>query len=303
MSDLASLFDPAIHIPQMLREMPCANAPKAWSTYLAEIEHRMHDQKFAEGFQKVCPVAGAEAWEYNYRIHVAGDLTFVSSIRFEGLLLGKPFVEILLWSNSPASEQLRLITDIVKSEYSRFKPRRIKYFSPIDHSIHQEDKEDFAFFVENTSAIRSGERPLRYEDVELTPATSLDFYPDLVRIYEGLKEESPHALKPEQLPSLKKSMEQGLVFEAFIKGQWAGMMSAQQLTERFYSGVFIVEEALERQYRGQGYAPAMQRRFIEQLDRDQLVFGEILWWNERSRRTAMRVGRKKCGTTFFHSLE
>jgi RimJ/RimL family protein N-acetyltransferase len=303
MSALASLFDPAIHIPQMLREMTCANAPKAWSTYLAEIEHRMHDQNFAEGFRELCPVANAESSEYNYRIHSTRDITFVSSIRFEGLSLEKPFVEIPLWSRPLTCEELSLITNVVTSEYSRFKPRRIKYFNPNDRAIHREDKEDFAFFVENTSVIQSGERPLRYDDVELRPAASLDFYPDLIRIYEGLKEESPHALKPEQLPSLEKSMQQGLIYEAFIKGQWAGMMSAQQLTERFYSGVFIVEEALDRQYRGQGYAPAMQRKFIEQLDRDQLVFGEILWWNERSRRTAMRVGRKKCGTTFFHKIE
>jgi hypothetical protein len=297
------MFDMQLHMPAMLREMPCANAEAAWSAYLSDIKLRMHDANFAKGFQKLCPVQGTEASHYNYRLHQEDGLAFVSSIRFAGLSLAEPFIEILLWNQPLTSETLTLTTAIVKREYSIFHPKRVKYFSALDQPIHADDREDFAFFIENTSTITSSDKPLRYDDIELKPASSLDFYPDLVRIYDGLKDESPHTLKPEPISSLETSLKQGLVYEAFIKGQWAGMMSAQLLTERFYSGVFIVEEALDRQYRGQGYAPAMQRKFIDQLEGDQLVFGEILWWNERSRRTAMRVGRKKCGTTFFHAID
>lgn len=297
------LFDPKMHAPRMLREMPCANAGEAWSTLLAEIEHRMHDQGFGEGFQKLCPVHDAHASEYNFRLHEGEGLQFVSSIRFAGLSLAEPFVEILLSSQPMSEATISEMAACVKREYEIFKQRRIRYCSPDDLVILNGDPEDFAFFAENTSVIHASHKPERIDEVELRPAVALDFYPDLVNIYGTLKEGDSNELQPESLSSLETSLQQGLVYEAFIDGQWAGMMSAQRFTERFYSGVFVVEEVLDKRFRGQGYAPAMQRRFIDQLNGDQLVFGEILWWNERSRRTALRVGRKKCGTTFFHRIE
>jgi RimJ/RimL family protein N-acetyltransferase len=302
MRGLASLFDSGLHISPTLQGLSCAKTPEAWKAYIADIELRMHDEAFVQGFQKLCPVDGAEAADYNYRLHQLEELAFVSSIRFAGLSLEEPFVEILLSSKPLDEDLLRLMTKVLIGEYAKFKPKRLRYFSPNDRAIFAEDREDFAFFIENTSTIQHCTRPARFDEIQIRPATSLEFYPDLVRIYEELKDENLGTLNPEPPTSLDLSLKQGLLFEAFIEGQWAGMISAQRMTERFYSGIYIVEEVLDKKYRGQRYAPAMQRKFIDQLEADQLVFGEILWWNERSRRTAMRVGRKKCGTTFSHSI-
>jgi RimJ/RimL family protein N-acetyltransferase len=299
---LLTLFDPKIHIPKLLSELLCAKTPEAWSTFVAVIEHRMHDTVFAEAFHQSCPVDGAQASEYNYKLIQDDELSFVGSIRFAGLSLSEPFVEILLCNMPLTGATLDRIVSLVRSEYAVFAPRRIRYFSPQDKPIIADAREDFAFFVENTSTIHASEIPARFDEVTLRPAASLDFYPDLIRIYEGLKDDSHHELKPESRESLKTSLKQGLLYEAFVEDRWAGMISAHRLTERFYNGVFIVEEVLDKQFRGKGYAPAMQRKFIDQLEKDSLVFGEILYWNHRSRKTAMRVGRKKCGTTFFHLI-
>jgi RimJ/RimL family protein N-acetyltransferase len=301
MIDLARSFDRDMHLPALLREMACANIDKGWREYLAQITDRLTNREFAGGFYNAVPVEGADPSEYNYRIVSGQDIAIVCSLRFKSLAADEPFIEIMLCDRHLDRETINQVGALVKAEYSRFKPDRIRYMSIDDTPLHAEDEEDHAVFVGDIGALQQQQKPERYEEIELRPATDLEFYPHLFRNYEEMFQE--RELTPESAASLQRSMDQGLLFEAFIKGQWAGMMSAHRMTERFYTGVFIVEEIIDEKFRGQGYAPAMQRKFIDLLERDAMVFGEILSWNQRSRRTAMRVGRKKCGTTFFHKIE
>ncbi|HET6512215.1 MAG TPA: GNAT family N-acetyltransferase [Candidatus Kapabacteria bacterium] len=302
MRDLASLFDPALHIPTRLFELPSANIAKGWSDFLSQIELRMHDRAFAEGFRQAAPFEGADAPEYNYRLIEREGLIVVLSLRFKALSLTEPFIEVLLCDRVLDRDSLTLIRRVAKDEYSRFAPDRIRYFALDARPLLPDDQEDFAFFVGEINEIRKRPRPRRYSDVEVRPSASLEFYPKLQKVYQELDRETGQELTPEGRESLQSSLEQGLLYEAFIDGEWAGMISAHIMTERFLTGVFIVEEVIAEKFRGKGYAPAMQRKFIECLQDGKLVFGEILWWNERSRKTALRVGREKCGATFFHHV-
>jgi RimJ/RimL family protein N-acetyltransferase len=298
---ILSIFDPALHIPRLLFELPHADVKKGWSDFLGEITHRMHDSEFAEDFRNAVPIEGADASEYNYRYVEHEDLKLVLSLRFKALTMTEPFIEVLLCNQPIDREVARAIGAIARKEYARFQPDRIRYLSLEDAPLWKEDQEDFAFFVGEVEELQRSKVPDRYDEIELRRAVDLSCYPKLLESYRDLTD--ARELRPESEASLKRSLEEGLLYEAFMKGQWAGMMAAQRMTDRFLTGVYIVEEVLSRPFRGEGYAPVMQRKFIDQLEGDQLVFGEILWWNERSRRTALRVGRKKCGTTFFHSIE
>lgn len=298
---LFSLFDRDTHLPRALRQIPSANIEKGWDDYLLQITDRLTNRGFAQGFYEAVPFEGADPSEYNYRLLRRSDLSFVSSLRFKALTMTEPFIEVMLCSASLDKHVVTSIGRIVKEEYARFRPDRVRYLSLDDSALWPEDQEDFAVYAGDVDTLRNSPEPPRSDEIELEAAPDLAFYPRLLSNYEKLFSE--RQLQPEPLSSLERSMDQGLLCEAFINHQWAGMMAAQRMTERFYTGVFVVEEIIDEQFRGQGFAPAMQRKFIDRLENDVMVFGEILAWNERSRRTAIRVGRKKCGTTFFHRIE
>lgn len=298
---LSSLFDQQLHLPATLLSMPSSKIEKGWSAHLAQITDRLTNREFAQGFYNAVPVNGADPSEYNYRLIQTQGLSIVCSLRFKALSMSEPFIEIMLCDKPLDRETITWIGSIVKEEYSRFKPDSVRYLSLDDDPLCPGDREDFAVFVGDIAALQAQQKPNRYHDLELRPSMDIEFYPCLLRNYEELFRE--RELTPERAASLERSLEQGLLYEAFIDGQWAGMMSAHRMTERFYTGVFIVEEIIDEKFRGQGWAPVMQRNFIDQLESDAMVFGEILWWNDRSRRTALRVGRKKCGTAFFHKID
>lgn len=67
----------------------------------------------------------------------------------------------------------------------------------------------------------------------------------------------------------------------------------------------VIEELLETPFRGRGFAPAMQRMFLERLaDKDdRLVWGTIDARNIPSLRTAQRVGREIVFGNMFFPIE
>ena len=69
------------------------------------------DRSFAESFQKRCPVPGAAIADYNYRLlALSGGRHVLASIRFRGLDLQKPFVDILHRDFAPGSpDEVRIL--------------------------------------------------------------------------------------------------------------------------------------------------------------------------------------------------
>ena len=86
-----------------------------------------------------------------------------------------------------------------------------------------------------------------------------------------------------------------------IEKAWAGVIAAERRSEVFLSGYCVIEEILGGKYRGKGFAPAVQRMMIENLELqgDEMIFGHISLKNSPSLRTASRVGRSDVGGYLF----
>ena len=104
---------------------------------------------------------------------------------------------------------------------------------------------------------------------------------------------------------LEKCERSKSLFEVLIEGESAGVIGG--FADRSYGlkGYLVADEILDDEHRGRGFAPAMQRRFIDALraSEDDLVFGTIAVQNAASIRTALRVGRVDVGGWWFVPID
>ena len=102
---------------------------------------------------------------------------------------------------------------------------------------------------------------------------------------------------------MEECRKEGLLYSVFIEGQKAGLIGG--VTEAFlgHSAVYFVEVILSSQFRGRGFAPAVQRAFIDLLpETNGLVWGTIDAKNSPSLQSALRVGRVVVRREFLLSL-
>ena len=103
----------------------------------------------------------------------------------------------------------------------------------------------------------------------------------------------PAEIGPASVEELQACLEQGLLFDAPVDWEWAGVVAARE--EPFFGrdGYLVVEELLAAPYRGRGLGACLQRHLIERLmpAGGAMVHGTIHASNVASRRTAERCGR------------
>ena len=143
------------------------------------------------------------------------------------------------------------------------------------------------------------------EKIALKLVQSMAFYPRYKSIYQQFISENPFYLKVGQLESkedLEKLILKKTLFHIEVEGQWAGIIAADKMIDGWLEGFCIIEEMLDKPFRGKGFAAAAQRHLIEQLpsEKGDLIFGTIGHKNVPSLKTALRVGRISLGKTVFY---
>lgn len=160
-------------------------------------------------------------------------------------------------------------------------------------------------FAMPVSAVQALPPPRSAERVRVERAADLGFYDEYARHYGRWHREAPglaRHVRVEPREALARHLADGLLFLVVIDGRIGGVMACfGDWCERGLWGYRMAEEFLYPDFRGQGLAAAVQRRYIDALDGSggRAVFGWIHPLNAPSIRTATRVGRIDVGGYFY----
>lgn len=233
-------------------------------------------------------VSGSSPKDFQERIFNLDNGDFIlAGIRFRNLELDKPFVSV--WSSS-SKISVEVIANCIKKEFAVFKPQFLRMRFPYPHSTHANiDSLTVAGLIKEMPTLHS-------QEIELRPATSVDFYDRYLEEYEAFYQKDPelrHEVRTESLEGFDEPLKNGLLFKVFIKESFAGIMAGQKSDLYGRKGLCVYEELLFQEFKGQGYGPLIQNAFVKKLEHQfELLWGTISPLNPRSLKTALRNGRK-----------
>ncbi len=269
----------------------------------------MEDDSYAERFRDYYFVENSEQEDYGHIvIELAGGNQIMTGLRFFNLELDKAYVEVLHHTHEKLSKKiLTEIRDKIKERYKIFNPFAFRILSsgnPVKDFKPLKITEDLAYFAGLKESICQMDKPIKYDQVEVVRSENLDFYSLYKGLLEFYIEENPGSeqfIFVHDKDYLKNVMDKNNLFTIFIDEQWAGLIGVELQSEKYLDGYLVIEECLIKKFRGKHFAPAIQRKMIEQLpgDHHTIIYGEIHSNNIPSRRTAARVGRLKTGAYYF----
>ena len=257
-------------------------------------------------------IYGTQINDYKARL-IQSDLgDMITGIRFVGGDLTKPAVFIILKDFELVyAKDIQQITHLIKSEYRAFRPQRMRWFSTKDESALIEYnsflKGDLFLISNFISDLKKQPEPEHYTELELKQTQSGSWYSKYQKEYEIIHNENPFAIEMGQAETKTKMQDladKGLLFEAYRKNDFVGIIAVDRQRSWFLDGYVVMEELLFQPFRTQKLASAMQRHLINQLDGDlnQMLYGTIHYDNLSSLKTAYRCGRKYCGMYIFSDL-
>lgn len=274
----------------------------------------MYDDIFAHGFKRLCPFKDINADNYKYQVLKLDDhRKIMTSIRFKGLNISNPFVEILHFNFKPNfKEDLEDLQKAILLKYDEFKPKSIRVFcSPEIFTTFDIDVNtscDFRFVAALISDIKSKPKPLNYEKVSLTSANDLKIYSRYLNLYDQLYRENPnliHVISTESRESFEKVRNAGTLFNIEINGKWAGIVGVSKKSEKFLHGYEMFDIIISKSFRQKGFTHAIQRRLIDKLEsyHHETIFGQINPLNTNVLKTALKIGGKDLGGWYFINLK
>ena len=277
----------------------------------AMIEERTRDA-WAEGYRERCLVEGTTADDYRLRLVDLGrDGRYMAGIHFRNLRVDAPFVGVAARTVPFRDPQHvhRVVRDLLAA-FDRFRPAEVQVeqrSDPPELALGdlREASADKRLIAGRIGDLLALPRPGRAERVVVEPITAAQpIWSRYERLYDAF-----HAREPEMrdrvpisgFEKLEESAEAGCLFVVRIDDERAGMIAGLPSHAHGLRGIVVIDEILGERYRGRGFAPACQRRFIEALpaSADDVVFGTIDARNTPSLRTALSVGRLDVGGWWF----
>lgn len=273
----------------------------------------MHDDIFAHGFKRLCPVPDTQTDDYKYQVLELNDgRKIMTSIRFKGLNILHPFVEILHYNFEPNfKKDLPIIKSAVLHKYADFKPRSIRIFTGTDLYTELDNSDnincDYRFFAAKISYIKSLPQPKNYNKVALEPARDLKIYSQYLELYGQLYRENPHLIHvivSESRENFEKVRNAGTLFNIYVQDKWAGIVGVTKRTEKFLHGYKMFDIIISKSYRQKGFTHAIQRKLFDILDHEhhETIYGEINPLNNKVISTAHKVGGLDLGGWYFITL-
>ena len=275
------------------------------------IEH-CRDRARAERVARRCPVQGAQTGDYRGQLLDLGDLVVLAGLRFKGLDVGHPFVELIAaGSDLLGPGVLSRCCAALMQAYRVFKPRSVRIqlgaHQPIEAAAASVEVEpDLRILVGPIAELQTSPKPRHYDAITIQRCSDLGFYDRYQRTLEAARRERPH-LAESLYVSTKEDMQallaEGHTYEAWIDERWGGLIAAASGRYMGRDGFVVHEELLIPELRGQGYGAPLQRHLIDRLDGADgaLLYGTIHHANTASLRTARRCGRIDVGGYYFTS--
>lgn len=244
-------------------------------------------------------VPGTVPLDYSEKFYLLSDGRVVlAGIRHLSGDAGRPFVHFVL-PFTPLRKDLAVLRDFATTAFSKFSPKQFS-FSQRPGDFSQASR---CHVVGRIQEIRGRPafdsipglsfRPFRFEsDLEWYRSAYEEFHASLPHLKEWVP------LTDEE--ELRRSEEDGLIFVVEIAGRLAGLIAAEKRGLLGASGAYMNELLLVPPFKGRGFAPAIQRKFIDEFLTDvELIWGTIDSRNLSSMRTALRVGRKVIRSEYF----
>jgi L-amino acid N-acyltransferase YncA len=281
------------------------------ATWLAAELGRVGDEGFARGYRDAVALdIDADLLSWSNRILTLDDGAgwALAGIRFRGMDVSKPFVDVVACAQAPTRRGLLDVATRVARAYDAFRPLCARFAVPdadefrrlSDAGFGPGSAIDMQIVAGPVRRLRVAPRVATYQRVRLA-ASDPSFLADRARdIYADLAAEHPATAlwaTPENTDSLEECAATGLLFEVAVDGRPAGVAAALREDAHGMTGFVVQEIALDRAHRGQGFGPAVLQRLVDRLpDRGaDVLWGSIHPDNVSSLRNALRVGRRPVG--------
>jgi hypothetical protein len=263
--------------------------------------------RFAASFAKNCETLELPSEDFKHRLLETSTHRFIAGIRFFGMDLNRPFVEVAQINRPLESDaQKNDITTLLRNEFAPFKPSRWRNYQA-SHLNYQfagcdGDKRYLIGLLKDINA-----QPETQFLCELRPAQNLDFYPRYAQMYKTLFAERPwmpDVSRQESLEDMQDYLANGWLYEVFVDGVWAGVTAASEGCEAGAKGYYMIEIVLDTKFRGRGLGVVVQRKLAKLLAEKSpnpfaALFGTIGAVNIPMQKTAVRVGRVDVGGHYW----
>ncbi len=265
-----------------------------------DLERLVSDALAAE-FQYHCSVDGANTDDYKNRLLTVGELELLVGIRFLGLDMGKPFIDVIYMSEPTLTpEQLEHVQDAVRAEYAVFKPERTRFYCPSQGPRYSAAGDKRLLVAPLGVMISKADADPR---VTLRRAESLAFYSRYNAVYNELYAERPElreVVRVEGEEDMQGYLGAGHLFEMFVDDVWAGVTAVFRDVNAGVGGFCVGEVVLAGAFRGKGLGSAVQGGLARGLleggaGPGDLLFGTVGEINVPARRAAERAGRVDVG--------
>ncbi len=281
----------------------------------ADLE-RVASLEFARSFRSACPHPQTELEDYAFKLLPIGVTQWlVTSLRFRGGDLTWPFVQID-HSTIPIVDRngWEIVERALADAYGHIDLRAIRIFDESDEGLRELSRRqvtcDVHFYAATLGELRTIELPALAARLEVRPVATVtdEAFARYVAIYEDMRTRSPihrpTSVWHEKLDDLVDAARDGIVAEALVDGEWAGLFAYLPFQELFFDGLCVLEAALARNARGRGIAAHVHRRMVELATApdDAVLFGHIAEGNDPSARAAMRAGRRTAGAYWWIDL-
>ncbi|MBK8202520.1 MAG: GNAT family N-acetyltransferase [Bdellovibrionales bacterium] len=199
------------------------------------------------------------------------------------------------------------IQDALVEKFKIFEPLQFKLWlnpeSVFAKQLEQNICPNLRCVVGKVSNIKNAPRPNNYEKVSLSPIKKDDYrawYEQLYSDFHMSNVELKDWVPVNDAENMDACLKDGLIYFVHIENEKVGLIAAKRKSLLGKSGIYMTEILLSKDFKGKGYAPAIQRKFIDEAtDGIELVWGTIDARNVASTRTAFRVGRNSIRTEFF----
>ena len=260
------------------------------------------DDEAARSFSETMSVLGLPPEPFKAQLLEIDDHRFLAQIHFTDRSGKLPYVEVYRASTPLGAIDAPGVLRKLSDHFDVFLPRRIRFF----HSAHLPLRTPSTWVDQHFLAARAQGIAARaispgFERIVLRRPQNLDFYPRYVEAYEQMFAARPQLrgqvrIEPEK--SLANCLEQGLLYEIHVDGDWAGIVAASRETIAGVTGCYMNEIVLQGAARGRGLGSAVHQHFAKAVAAENpssVITGMIASVNVPSLKTAMGAGRIEIG--------
>ena len=246
----------------------------------------------------------------NRRIDLPTGGWAVAGIRFRGLDVSRPFVDVVATTEPPTPDGLATVATAALPYFASFDPLCLRVDAPDPAALVERVAADARFgprcsvdqyvVAGPVADLRARPRVPSYDLLALRPGDAAALAERAAAIYAELARRNPDLpmwARAEDAESLAACADEGLLFEVLLDGDVAGVVAAVRDDAHGMSGFSVEELCLDSDSRGRRLAAGVLQRLVDELPAED---GDVLWGtihpdNAPSLRNSVSVGREVVG--------